>query len=187
MISPFLQKLMFVRQFGIDKGKVDILGNNYVMLDALALFEIQKIDQRKLYEVLKDSSFKNISQAVEYADVYKNVKDVFLDSIAKLGAKIGKTDQGTLTTLQELFNVYGLGNLEIVKLDNENKAASLILRDSTIAREYLKKYKKSSESVDMIAAGILAGIFSFVFKKQVDCVEEKCLASGAGYCQFRVA
>ncbi len=186
-ISAFLQKLMFVRQFSIDKGKVDILGQNYVLFDALALFEIQKIDSTKLYSVMKNSSFKNISEAVEYAKVYTNVKDVFLSNIAKLSNKIGSTDQGTLMTLKELFNVYGLGDMEIVKLENDKKQALIKISNSTIASEYSKKYSKSKTPVDLIAAAILAGIFSYVFKKQVDCVEDKCIAKGDSYCQFSIA
>lgn len=187
MIGPFLQKLMFVRQFGIANGKIDLLGQNYVMLDALALYEIQKIDQTKLYETLKNSALKNLNETVEYAKVYKNVKDVFMESIVKLGNKIGQSDEGTLMTLKEVFNVYGLGNLEIVNLDNTKKQATLRLNDSTLATEYKKKYSKSKTPVDIVAAGILAGIFSYVFKKKVDCVEKKCLATGDSYCEFFVA
>jgi predicted hydrocarbon binding protein len=187
MISPFLQKLMFVRQFSIADGKIDLLGQNYVMLDALALYEMQKIDQTKLYEALKNSALKNMAEAVESAKVYKNVRDVFLESIAKLGNKIGQSDQGTLMTLREIFNVYGLGSLEIVNLDNSKKQALLRLNGSTIAQEYKKKYSKSKCTVDVVASGILAGIFSYVFKKQVDCVEKKCIAAGDGYCEFYVA
>lgn len=187
MISPFLQKLMFVRQFGIDKGKIDLLGNRYVLFDALALFEIQKIDETKLYEAIKNSSFKNISEAVKSAKVYQNVKDVFMESIAKLGDKIGKSDEGTLMTLKEIFEVYGLGGMDIVDLDNTKKKAVIRLRESSIALEYKQRYKKTNAPVDIIAAGVLAGMFSYVFKKKVDCVEKSCIAQGNESCRFEIA
>jgi predicted hydrocarbon binding protein len=178
---------MFIKQFGIDKGKIELLGQNYVLFDALALFEIQKIDETKLYEVMKNTSFKNISDAVKFAKVYKNVKDTFITNIAKLGAKIGKSDEGVLMTLKDLFNVYGLGNMEMLKLENDKKQALVKMTGSTVATEYKNKYKKSTSSVDLIAAGILAGIFSYVFKKPVDCVEQKCIAKGDEFCEFEIA
>ena len=178
---------MFVRQFNIDKGRIDLLGEEYILFDALALFEIQKIDQTKLYEVMKNSSFRNISESVKYAKVYSNVKDVFFDNIAKLGDKIGKTDEGILMTLKHLFDVYGLGELEIADIDNSKKRAVLRLRKSTIGEEYVKRYKKSDTVVDIIAAGVLAGIFAYVFGKKVDCVEKKCIAKGDSCCEFEVA
>ena len=187
MISPFLQKLMFVRQFGINNGEISLLGERHVLFDAFALLEIQKIDKTKLYEALRKTSFKNISEAVEHAKVYENVRNVFVRDIARLGKKMGKTDAGMMKTLQELFNIYGLGELQIIKLDNDKKEVLLRLRNSSIAKEYLKNYKKSSTPVDMIAAGVLAGMFSFVFNKNVECVEQKCIAQGGSYCEFRVA
>src|SRR3989344_2877071 len=107
MLSPILKKLLFVRQFDIDAGKITLLGDREIMLNASAVLELQEIDETKLYDLAKKSSFKNLIDFVEHAKVYDKVKDNFIVNIAKLGKKIGETDAGTIKTLQEIFNVYG--------------------------------------------------------------------------------
>src|SRR3989344_907314 len=112
-LSPILKKLMFVRQFDIDQGKIKVLGDREIMLHASALLELQEIDESKVYDVAKKSGKANISGAVAHAKVYGKMKDVFIEEIKQLGKKIGETDEGTIKTLQELFDIYGLGELVI--------------------------------------------------------------------------
>jgi predicted hydrocarbon binding protein len=82
-----------------------------------------------------------------------------------------------------LFELYGLGKMNIISLDNKAKKASIEIKDSTIAYAQLKK-GKTKKSVCTITAGILAGIFSYVFEKDVDCIEKKCKAKGDDSCLF---
>src|SRR3989344_3924106 len=136
-LSAILKKLLFVRQFDIDKGKITILGDREIMLSASAILELQEID-----ETAKQSSLKNIRGAVEHAKVYGKMRDVFMEEIAHLGDKIGQSDEGVINTLQELFNIYGLGEINIQELDNKGKTAIVIIRDSALAEEYQKKRGK---------------------------------------------
>lgn len=187
VLSPILKKLLFVRQFDIDKGKINLLGDKEIMLNASALLELQEIDQTKLYDIAKKSSFKNLVSFVQHAKVYEKVKDVFIGDIARLGRKIGQTDEGTITVLQEIFNVYGLGDMTIEKIDNSDKQALIVVRESTIAEEWMKKRREKAENpVCAITAGVIAGIFSYIFGKELDCVEIKCMARGSPYCLFKV-
>jgi len=187
-LSPILKKLLFVRQFSIDEGKIELLGGREIMLNASAILELQNIDESKLYDLGKKSGFKNISVAVEHAKVYKRIKDVFIDEIADLSKKIGQTDEGTLRMLQEIFNVYGLGEMSIEKIDNKEKEAIVVIRESTIAQEWRSKNRKHSKNpVCTLTAGVIAGVFSYLMGKQIDCVETQCLAQGRSYCAFKVA
>lgn len=186
-LSPIIKKLLFVRQFDIDEGKIKLLGDREIMLHASALLELQEIDETKLYDIAKQSSLKQLSGAVEHAKVYSKMKDVFIEEIASLGKKIGETDQGVIKTLQEIFEVYGLGQMTIEDIDNSGKKASIIIRDSTIADEWGEKHGgKSKAAICTITAGVLAGIFSYIFGKTVDCVETKCKAEGNSYCMFNI-
>ena len=186
-LSPILKKLMFVRQFDIDQGKIKVLGDREIMLHASALLELQEIDESKVYDVAKKSGKANISGAVAHAKVYGKMKDVFIEEIKQLGKKIGETDEGTIKTLQELFDIYGLGELVIADIDNKNKQAIVEIKDSTIADEYLKRKKGPSKGgICAITAGVIAGMFSYIFGKEVDCVEQKCKASGSWNCTFKV-
>jgi len=185
-LSSLLQRLLFVNQFSIIKGKIDILGNRYIMLDASDLLVLQEIDKTKTYNSVKKNSKENLKKIVNHAQVYKGIKGQSLKNIANLSKKIGKSDEGVIKTLQSLFEVYGLGKLEIMDLDNENKSAVLKIRNSTLARVQLKK-AKSKTPVCTLTAGILAGIFSYIFNKDVDCFERSCLASGKEECNFEVS
>lgn len=187
-LSPILKKLLFVRQFSIDEGKINLLGAREIMLNASAILELQDIDESKLYDLGKKSGFKNIAGAVEHAKVYKKMKDVFIDEIASLGRKIGQTDEGTMRVLQDIFNVYGLGEMSIEKIDNKSREALVVLRESTIAQEWVKKNRKHSKTpVCTLTAGVLAGMFSYLLGKQIDCAETQCLAQGRSYCLFKIA
>ena len=187
MLSSFLQKLLFVNQFSIDKGKICLLGDNLVMLHASAILELQDIDETKLYEIAKKSSLNNLVAFVEHAKVYGKIKNVIIKELIELGQKIGQTDEGTIKTLEDLFNINGLGKLSINNLDNEKKEALISISDSIIALEWLEKNKKESENaVCTLTAGVLAGMFSYIFGEDVDCVEVSCKAKGDDICGFKI-
>ena len=187
VLSAILKKLLFVRQFNINDGKITLLGDRQVMLSSSAILELQEIDETKMYDIGKKSSLKNLVKIVDHAKVYSKVKDVFVRKIASLGKKIGESDEGAIKVLQDVFNVYGLGEMHLQKLDNRSKQALVMIDGSTIAEEYRKKNKKkSSRAVCALTAGVIAGIFSYIFDKKVDCVETKCKAKSGSYCLFKV-
>ncbi len=187
MLSPLIQKLLFVKQFSIDGGRISVLGNDFIMLDASNLLELQELDKTKMYNIVKESARSQLKRIVEHAQVYKKMKEASLRSIAELSKKVGITDEGQIKVLQELFDIYGLGKLEIINLDNPHKRATLRLHDSSLVSAYFERYKVKAK-VCAITAGILAGIFSYLFdKKDLECVEIKCKAEREDFCLFEVA
>ena len=187
VMSPLIKKLMFVRQFDIDEGKIEMLGDREIMISASVLLELQEQDQSKLYEAAKTSSFKNIKGVIEHSKVYGGVKEVMSREFAQLGKKIGNSEEGTIRVLQEVFNVYGLGNMAIPNMDNKNKKAVVTVKDSALAEEWVGKNKKrSAKPVCTLTAGVLAGVFSYIFSKKVECAEESCKTQGKDYCLFNV-
>ena len=186
MLSSFLQKLLFVKQFSLGDGNIDILGTRHIMLAADALLGLQETDETKTYDFVKDSVFKNMTEFVEHAKVYKALKDIAMLDVIKLSKKVGG-EEGMLKTLKDLFDVYGLGSLTIVDLNNEKRTAFLKIDDSSLARAHLNHEKKRSKTtVCTITSAVLAGMFSFLFGKPVDCVEGKCIAKGDTYCEFAI-
>lgn len=176
---------MFINQFGMNDGKIEVLGSRYVMLYASDLLYLQEIDESKMYTFMKGNSKKDLKELINHAKVYKGLKNESVKNIVTLSKKIGKSDEGVVKTLQDLFELYGLGKINITNLDNKSKKASIEVVDSTIAFAKLKK-GKSKKPVCIVVAGILAGIFSFIFKKDVNCVEKKCRAMGHPTCSFVV-
>lgn len=187
-LSPFVQKLLFIKKFDISEGVIEILNNKYIMLDASDLLTLQEVDESKMYEKMKEN-FKAKFQKIllEHAKVYQTIKEQELRNIAELSQKLNNSDEGIMNLLQKIFNTYGLGKMEMVNLDNKKTEAVIKINQSTIAQEYLNKYnKKSKEKVCVLTSGILAGTFSFLFEKNIDCFEEKCLAQGHDHCLFRL-
>jgi len=185
-LSGFLQRLLFVNQFSINEGKVEILGTNYILLDASYILALQDIDKTKMYQTAKYASIENVKNLVEHAEVYKNIKDQSLKNIAELSRKIGKTDEGTIKTLQMIFDIYGLGKMQILDLNNDKKTAIVQIQNSSIA---IEQYKKGRTTIPKctLTAGMLAGLFSFIFGKDVNCNENKCFAKGDEACFFNIA
>jgi len=184
-LSSLLQRLLFVNQFNVIDGKIEVLGNRYIMLDASDILVLQDIDKTKTYSTAKDMSKNNLKNLVEHASVYKGMKDQSMKNIAELSKKIGKTDDGVIKTLQSLFEIYGLGKLEIMNLDNDKKQVILRIKGSSLGLAQLDK-QKSKTTVCTLTSGVLAGIFSYIFKKDVDCVENKCIAKGDEVCEFLI-
>ena len=170
-LSAILQKLLFIKQFDITKGKIKIFGDKQIMLDASAILEMQEIDNSHLYVLGKRSSIENLSGLVAHAKMYDKVKDAMVLNIGRLGKKIISSDQGVLKTLQEVFNVYGLGEMVIQEVDHNSKKATVIVKNSTIAEVWKEKNRAiSRHPVCTLTAGVVAGMFSFIFAKPVDCI-----------------
>jgi len=141
MLSPFLKKLLFVRQFLIDKGQIEILGENQVMLPSHLLSELQCIDHDKVYSIVK----KNITSSME--------------TYAK---KIGSNNAGIVKSSQDIFETFGLGQFQILKLDNPKKAAVVRITNSSICNGC----EKEKENPCLLEAA-LDGMFTFLFKTDV--------------------
>lgn len=184
MLSSLLQKLLFVNQFNIIDGKIEILGDRYIMFNSSSILLLQEMDSTKMYSVMKDLSKGNLKSLIEHAKVYKGMKDDSLKNIVNLSKKMGD-QEGIVKTLQSLFELYGLGKMNITNLDNENKKAVVQVMNSTIALEHMKKSKQKATCCT-ITSGVIAGIFSHIFKKDVDCVEKSCIAKGDSFCMFNV-
>jgi len=211
-LSSLIQKLLFVNQFNAINGKIKILGKDYVLIDPFTFLLLQNIDKSTIYKIAKTGSKKTIKELVNHAEIYNNIKSQSLKEIALLSQKVGKTDDGTIKTLQKLFEIYGLGKLTITTIDNKNKTALLKIEASTMAKASLEEDtskledskesrrlrlsifgkpqdaldSKSKEPICTLCAGVLAGIFSYIFKKDSDCIETKCLAQGNNFCEFKI-
>lgn len=170
----------------MNQGKISILGDRQIMLHASALLELQAIDASNVYAIAKQSSLKNLGGIVEHAKVYGKIKDVFIKELSELGQKIGESNDGTIKTLEELFNIYGLGQMSIRDLNNPGKKVDVAIKDSSLAEEWQLKNKGKKKKVCTLTAGVIAGMFSFIFGKEIDCIETKCKAQGNSCCEFKV-
>ncbi|MBI5390895.1 hypothetical protein HZB02_05360 [Candidatus Woesearchaeota archaeon] len=165
MFSPFIKKLMFARQFSIDNGVIELIGKRQVMLPSEALLYFDLIDEKKAYELAKKSG----KETIEY-----------------YAKRLGGSSEGMLKIIEEIFESFGLGKMKVTKFDGIQKVVEIIIPDSTIGHVAKEKYKKTKDPACCITAGMLAGMFSFLLKKDVQCKEVTCIAMGHGGCKFEI-
>ena len=113
MLSPFLKKLLFVRQFFINEGKIEILGQKQFMLPLSA---ISKLKQKETFSILQ-------------SEVQKS-----MESYAK---KMGSSSGGMVKSVQDIYETMGLGKMKIIKLDQKKKQtvlriANIKVSDTTV-------------------------------------------------------
>ncbi|MEM4267238.1 MAG: 4-vinyl reductase [Candidatus Woesearchaeota archaeon] len=162
MVSSFLKRLMFARQFEMDEGKITILGEELVMIPGDLLIELQEIDQKRAYEFTKHQTARLISKYFE-----------------KIGGGYVRSD----AIVCDIFNNFGLGKLSIIE-STENSTVVKVT-ESTIAKDYLEKNKGFSDGpVCYVTAGVLAGMFSFLKKKDINASERECHAKRDDACKF---
>jgi hypothetical protein len=162
MVSPFLKKLMFARQFDIDEGRIMVLGEQQIMLPANLLLELQEIDPKRTYEFTK----KQTAMLIEH---YFN----------KIGGSFIRSD----AVVCDIFNNFGLGKMEI--LESTDAITIIKITDSTIAKDYVKKNNEFTDKVVChVTSGVLAGMFSYLKKKDLNSEEKECHAKRDASCKF---
>ncbi|MBI4147688.1 hypothetical protein HY490_00180 [Candidatus Woesearchaeota archaeon] len=154
MLSPFIKKLMFARQFAMMDGKIEVLGRRQVMLPFELLSDLQNVDEQKTYSIIK----QDINQTME--------------AFAK---RIGSSPTGMFKNIEEIFECFGLGKPEIIVLDQTRKAAVIRFHDNPV-----------QQVSAAVLPGALAGMFSFLFGKPVDCTFKKCPVKGGATCEFHI-
>jgi len=154
---------MFVNQFTIDNGQVDILGNKQLLLPVQI---IELLNDKKAYDFIKQT-----------------VKIGMDEEIRKIGST---TPLQRFNNLKDLMNTFGIGNIDVTFIDSKKQKAMIQINNSTIANYYISQRKKTTVPVCVITKAVLAGAFSSFFGKDVDSEETKCMSLGENYCQFSI-
>ena len=134
MLSTFLKKLLFARQFFNNEGKFEVLGKRNLMLDPNFIVEVQSSSKKDNYDFAKKTAIR----AMEHYN-----KALAL-----------KTEPGHQNLVQ-LIETFGFGDTSILKFDKTSAVVNV--RNSIIAEEHLKQKKGGKETCDFLA-GFFAGI-----------------------------
>lgn len=165
MLSPLLKKLIFARQFSVDNGEIQIIQLRNMLISPDLILQLQEADSPRLYTISKKVMKKDLDF---------------------LRGKISLEGQGNIQRLEELYELFGFGDIKVIDLDRKKKRGVVNIHNSPIARSYLLSRKASKEPTCNFIAGKIAGMFCFIFKKDVDAKEIKCLSKGDDFCQFIV-
>jgi predicted hydrocarbon binding protein len=161
-------KLILARKLDFKRGEISLFGTNICLIPPEIYLEfIKELERVGEQEVVYESSF--------------NSARLWFGELSRKNSKITKNE--LIDFVPKILNLLAVGKVEIVESDLVNKIFKVNLDNSLIA----EIYGKSSSPVDLQFSGYLAGAFSFIFKEEMKCIEEKCLARGDKSCQFVIA
>jgi len=158
MLSAFLKKLLFARQLYMSDGRIEVLGTKQVMLPSNIIVSLQRLDEEQYYTLIK-------------AGIQQNLRDYT--------KRIGSTSQGMFKITEDIFETFGMGRPEILIFDQKKKVATIRFHGQMVAG------MDQLEHVKLVPAA-LAGMFSFLFDKDINCTVTKCDAK-MGVCEYQVS
>ena len=154
MISSFLKRLLFARQFYMMDGKIEILGKKQIMLPSDVVSYLQNNDSKV---------------------VYTNIKSAVSKDIEDYAKKLGSSGEGMLKNIEDIFETFGLGKLEVVDLDYKNKKGVIRIYNSPL----------NGKSTDIqVTSAVISGIFSFLFSKEINAQQTKPSVKMTGYHEY---
>lgn len=118
-----------------------------------------------------------------YERIYLGAKKGSHEYNSKFIAKHGFSDmRKTINWQKKIVMFSGWGNIDIAEIDFKKSEFVARFKNSP----FPEMYGKSKYPVDIIVAGFIAGAFKANMKKDIDCVETKCVALGNSCCEFVV-
>ena len=159
MLSSFLKKLLFARQFFMIDGRIEVLGKKQVMLPSDVVSALDALNTKEVYADVKNA-------------VKKDVEDY--------AKKLGSGEEGILKNIDDIFGTFGLAKMELVDINFKKKTCILRLHSSP-----LKKISRGASEFSITNA-ILSGVFSFLFKNDIDVVQVNVNAKGNDYEEYVV-
>ena len=158
----FVNKLRLSRQLLFEEGKIRLLGEPSVMLIPASCF---------IY--LSDKLLEGTGVVHVYAAGKNAGKELF-----KLISHYAIDPLRTIKFGIQVFNISGLGKVQIVNLDLKAKRAIFRMESSIYCN------RRSNEPVCHFVRGMFAGFMQNVMKINIDCIETHCVAMGSDICEF---
>jgi len=169
-VFNFTKKLLFARQFKMEKGRVFLL-NTRISFFQPSTFAYMLINSKNRFQ---------LSREMYYASK-KSFSETFINHVKT------KYKPKTRELIEIMFNLAmmsGWGDWSLVKLDLKEKHSVIRMVNSPIS-ELIKKEKIKIECpVDSLARGMHAGAAKIIFQTDVDAVETRCIALGDPFCEF---
>jgi len=167
-ISNFMKKMMLVRQFSSDNGKITVYNVRLVTLAFVSLKEIQN-------EIMAKLGKGGVS--ILYNSAKKGGYELTKQLCNIMGISGPKAVELLITGCRELT---GWGNFELIDYNSSERKAIFHVSNGPFA-----EVPGSVESCHF-ARGLIAGALTYVFNSEVDAIETKCASKGSAFCEFVV-
>lgn len=164
MLNKFLDKYIFT-------NTLRYIHNNFFLVNIP--FLIVPVDLL--------STLNNIGDISKQKEIYFHIKESTKKNFMPRFNELSIEDNSKLNFVKNFFVASGWGAIEIIDFDKEAKRALIIVDNSPFA---IQVKGKVDRPMDNILRGIFSGVFSIIFKEDVDCVETECFAMNAKSCKF---
>ena len=149
MLNPFLDKFIFTNSLKYRNSNFFLLNMPFLiapteLLIALSSSEDEELN-KKLYYIIKEATRTNL------------LKQFHLD--------FGIEGEKAIKLFEEFFTASGWGEIKNINLKMQEKKAIVQVKNSPISAPLHGKVKHEA---DHILRGIFAGLFSHIFKKNVE-------------------
>lgn len=140
-------------------GKIEILGKKQILLPYDVVREMEKTNHKLIYE---------------------SVKSVMRRDIDDYAKKLGSSGEGMLNILEDIFDICGLGDMQIVDIDYKKRTCVIRVHKSSVIGT------KNGKNGFIVTPAILSGMFSFLFGKDVDAKKITPRMRG-NYCEYVIS
>jgi len=159
-----VEKLLALRRLKFEKGRVTIFNQLSSIMPSQSfvtmLKELEKHNKENIiYLGGKDAGEK-------WFQGMKKTSKLKVDDVEEWGSNI--------------VTLAGWGEAVLKEMQREKAFMVYNLKNSVVA----ELYGKSDHAVDHMFRGLVAGAAKVTFKKDVECVETKCVAKGDSTCEF---
>lgn len=164
LLNSFYDKFVFT-------NALQYRNNNFFLVNLP--FVILPVDVLSFIASKEDSNLNySLYSAVKQA-VIANMKKSFEVDFGLEGEK-------GLSFMEAYLSASGWGRIERTDLDFEKGRCLVSVTNSPIA----SNCNKARAPVDTLLRGLLAGLYSIYFNREVECLETRCSALGEQHCDF---
>ena len=165
MENPILKELIS----NPEKGGLFYKEVRYLLVRPETLATFQKAAEKEIGEKVSNILYESGFQGGTLSS--KKYREVF-----------GFSDEEIIRFMVEMGPQIGWGRFELERFDGNKKVLIVKVYHSPFA----EGYGPSSKPVCHIIRGILGGMGSLVFRKEIGSREVSCLAKGDEYCRFEI-
>ena len=170
-MPSLFETFKFAKFLNIKDGEIKVWDIPMNIIPTFVLRDWQK-------QMINDFGYKKAFEKVYQAT--KTGSDEYNQNFIK---KEGFRDKRQIINWQtRIVSMSGWGEIEIAKIDFEKDEYTAHFKEIPFA----KTYGKTTYPVDFLVCGFIAGGFSASLKKELECLETKCVAKGDPYCEFVV-
>ena len=167
-VSDFMKKMMFVRQFSSDNGKITVYDVRLVTLAFISLKEMQE-------EIISGLGKKGVG--IIYNASKKGGYEMAKQLCTVMGLSGSKAVDLLMLGCRELT---GWGSFELMDYKPAERKAIFHVTNGPFG-----EVPSKAENCHF-TRGLVAGAMTYIFNSEVDAVETKCMAKGERFCEIVV-